>query len=326
MTLRTLISDYQVLTAIRMTIDDRLLVIIAGPTAVGKTSLAISLARLFDTEIISADSRQFFREMKIGTAVPSHQELSMVKHHFIHHLSIQDNYNVSRFEADALALIDELFQQHPFVFMVGGSGLYINAVCNGIDLLPDPDPEIRRQLKETLETSGIAGLQDELTHLDPKYALRVDLSNPARLIRAIEICRTTGVPYSSLRTNKIRQRNFRILKLGLEMPRELLYDRINHRVDAMMESGLFEEALSLYPQRYLNTLNTVGYRELFDHFAGLTSLDHAVEKIKTHSRRYAKRQLTWFKKDPDYNWFQPDETDRIISLLEWYPPLAPPYA
>ena len=295
----------------QMIIDDRLLVVIAGPTAVGKTTLAISLARHFNTGIISADSRQFFREMRIGTAAPSDQELSMAKHHFVHHLSIHDAYNVSRFETDALALIDKLFQQDPVVVMAGGSGLYINAVCHGIDLLPDPDPEIRRRLKETLAVSGIAALQEELTLLDPEYANQVDRSNPARLIRALEICRTTGLPYSVLRANKPRPRNFRIMKMGIELPREMLYQRINSRVEAMMQAGLFEEALSLYPYRHLNALNTVGYKELFDHFAGLTSLDHAVEKIKIHTRRYAKRQLTWFKKDPDYTWFQPDEIDQI---------------
>ena len=305
-----------------MTIDDRLLVVIAGPTAVGKTSLAIDLAQQFNSEIISADSRQFYREMKIGTAPPSTRELSLVTHHFVHHLSIRDDYNVSRFETDVIALTEKLFGEHPVLFMVGGSGLYINGVCHGIDLLPDPDPEIRRRLKETLETSGITALQDELIRLDPEYAARVDRSNAARLIRALEICYTTGVPYSSLRTNQVKQRNFRILKLGIELPREILYRRIDRRVDAMMESGLYDEALSLYPHRHLNALNTVGYRELFDHFSGLTSLDHAVEKIKTHSRRYAKRQLTWFKKDPGYTWFQPDEIEQILSLVIFNQPFT----
>jgi tRNA dimethylallyltransferase len=319
-------SDCQALTASQMTTDDRLLVVIAGPTAVGKTTRAISLAQYFRTEIISADSRQFFREMSIGTAAPSVTELSLAKHHFVHHLSVHDNYNVSRYEADVLSLLDELFQDHRVVFLAGGSGLYINAVCHGIDQLPDPDPEIRLRLKEMLAASGISALQDELDLLDPGYARLVDRSNPARLIRALEICRTTGMPYSALRTNQPRQRNFRILKIGIELSRDLLYQRINSRVDAMMKAGLFEEALSLYPLRHLNALNTVGYKELFDHFSGLTSLEHAVEKIKTHSRRYAKRQLTWFKKDPDYNWFLPDEADRIISFIDGHPPLAPPYA
>ncbi len=298
-----------------MTIDDPLLVVVAGPTAVGKTALGIALAKHFNSEIISADSRQFYREMTIGTAAPSDHELLQVKHHFVYHLSVGDSYNVSRFESDALALLDGLFRRNTVVFMVGGSGLYLNAVCHGIDSLPDPDPEIRRALKETLASDGIHALQDELNLLDPVYASQVDMFNPARLMRAIEICRATGVPYSDLRTNKSRQRPFRVLKVGIELPREILYERINRRVDMMMQSGLFEEALALYPLRHLNALNTVGYRELFDHFEGLTTLEFAVEKIKIHSRRYAKRQLTWFKKDPGYTWFRPDEIDDIIKYL-----------
>ena len=299
-----------------MTIDDRLLVVVAGPTAVGKTSLAIALAQKFNTEILSVDSRQFYREMSIGTAAPSFQELSLISHHFIHHLSIQEPYNVSQFENDALILLDNLFQNHRIVFMAGGSGLYINAVCNGIDLLPDPDPEIRSNLKGIFKEAGIAALVEELTHLDPEYARTVDCSNPARLMRAIEICHITGMPYSSLRTNTPKKRNFQTLKIAIELPREQLYQRINSRVDDMMQAGFFEEALSLYPYRHLNALNTVGYKELFDHFSGLTSLEFAVDKIKVHSRRYAKRQLTWFKKDHEYKWFQPDEINRIIELPE----------
>jgi tRNA dimethylallyltransferase len=298
-----------------MTIDDRLLVVVAGPTAVGKTSFAISLARLFCTEILSADSRQFYRDMHIGTAAPTETELAAVKHHFIQHLSVTDSYDMSKFEQDALALLDRLFEVHPVVVLVGGSGLYINAVCHGIDQLPDPDPEIRRELKNTLEQDGIAALQQELSGLDPVYAGQVDMENPVRLMRAIEICRATGVAYSALRTNKPKERNFRILKLGLELPREILYQRIDDRVDLMMESGLFDEALSLYNSRGMNALNTVGYKELFDHFEGLTSLEHAVEKIKTHSRRYAKRQLTWFRKDPGYAWFKPDEIEKVVEFI-----------
>ncbi len=299
-----------------MTIDDRLLIVVAGPTAVGKTSFGIRLAGRFSTEIISADSRQFYREMQIGTAAPTAEELSTVKHHFVHQLSIREPYNVSRFETEALALLGSLFAEHRVVIMVGGSGLYINAVCHGIDVLPDPDPGIRADLKELLASSGIIALQDELLHADPVYAAQVDLSNPARLIRALEVCRQTGVPYSSLRSSKPKIRPFRILKIGLELQRDVLYGRINNRVDAMMDSGLYQEALSLYPSRQLNALNTVGYRELFDHFEGLTSLEFAVEKIKTNSRRYAKRQLTWFKKDPEYQWFQPGDLDQVIELPE----------
>jgi tRNA dimethylallyltransferase len=311
--LKTWTNICRVLTVIQMTIDAPLLVVVAGPTAVGKTSLAISLALHFKTEILSADSRQFYREMQIGTAVPTMEELSSVRHHFIHHLSIQDNYNVSGYENDALALLDKLFQQHRVVVMTGGSGLYINAVCHGIDELPDPDPGIRHELKEILAGMGVEALMKELIMLDPEYAAIVDPGNPARLIRAIEICRVTGVAYSTLRRNQRKQRIFRILKVGLELPREVLYPTINKRVDAMMEAGLFEEALSLYPFRHLNALNTVGYKELFDHFEGFTTLDHAVEKIKTHSRRYAKRQLTWFKKDLDYSWFHPGDFNKIIQ-------------
>jgi len=298
-----------------MTFNDRLLVVIAGPTAVGKTSLSVSLALHFNTEIISADSRQFFREMTIGTAIPDDYELSRVKHYFIHHLSVLDPYNVARYETDVLEVLDRLFKHHAIVFLVGGSGLYINAVCHGIDRLPDPDPEVRRQLKETLNSAGIEALQKELELVDPEYARQVDRLNPARLIRALEICRTTGMTFSSLRTNKPKQRNFRILKVGLDLPRELLYQRINKRVTGMMLAGLLEEARSLYQHRDLNALNTVGYRELFDHFASLTTLEHAVEKIRINSRRYAKRQLTWLKKDPEFSWFKPEETGRIIELI-----------
>lgn len=299
-----------------MTIDDRLLVVIAGPTAVGKTTLAISLARHFNTEIISADSRQFYREMKIGTAAPSPAELALAKHHFIHHLSINDTCNVSRFETDVLKVTGELFKQHRVLFLAGGSGLYINAVIHGIDLLPDPDPEIRRQLKDQLAASGIEALRQELSVLDPEYAKRVDMANPARLLRALEVCRIAGVPYSKLTTNKPARRNFRILKIGLELPREELYRRIDQRVDEMMSAGLFEEALALYPYRQLNALNTVGYKELFDHFEGLTSLEFAVDKIKVHSRRYAKRQLTWFRKEPDISWFHPQDVEKISAFAQ----------
>ncbi|MFZ4522045.1 MAG: tRNA (adenosine(37)-N6)-dimethylallyltransferase MiaA [Bacteroidales bacterium] len=299
-----------------MTIENKLLVVIAGPTAVGKTSTGIFLAHHYNSEIISADSRQFYKELIIGTASPTVEELSLATHHFVHHISISEQFNVSLFETGVLELAEKQFQERNILFMVGGSGLYINAVCHGIDQLPDPDPDIRQRLKKTLAESGITALQHELAALDPVYSNQVDLSNPARLMRAIEICRSTGVPYSSLRTNKPGQRNFKILKVGLELPREMLYDRINRRVDAMMEAGLFEEALSLYPYRHFNALNTVGYKELFDHFEGLTTLEHAVDKIKVHSRRYAKRQLTWFKKDTEYKWYRPDQLDQIIELIE----------
>ncbi len=303
------------MTATPMTIDVPLLVVIAGPTAVGKTSIGIQLASHFSSEIISADSRQFFREMKIGTAAPGDAELEAVPHHFVRHLSVHDAYNVSRYESDVLALLEKLFVSYPVVFMVGGSGLYIDAVCHGIDLLPDPDAGTRKELKELLATSGIGALREELMRADPVYAAVVDASNPARLIRALEVCRTTGVPYSSFRTNQPKKRPFRILKLGFGLQREVLNARINARVDAMMENGLYGEALALYPLKHLNSLNTVGYRELFDHFEGQTSLEFAVEKIKTNTRRYAKRQLTWFGKDPQVHWSGPGEIRACIDLI-----------
>jgi len=304
------------MTAIQMSIDDRLLLVVAGPTASGKTALGIRLAQHLNTHIISADSRQFYREMKIGTAAPSSGELQSVPHHFIHQLSIQETYNVSRYESEVLDLLDQLFKNHRVAIMVGGSGLYINAVCHGIDLLPDPEPEIRLDLKKILEKSGITALQDELMQVDPGYADTVDLANPARLIRAIEIYRSTGVPYSMLRTNRPKIRPFRIVKIGLDLPREMLNQRINSRVDEMIDHGLVDEARQLYPMRHLNALNTVGYKELFDYFEGKVSLDHAIEKIKTNSRRYAKRQLTWFRKDHEIKWVGPEDIMQVLQLLD----------
>ena len=298
-----------------MTFDHRLLVVITGATTAGKTEAGIKLAQHFSTEILSADSRQFYREMKIGTAFPSDDQLAAVPHHFAGHLSINDQYNVSQFETDALEILEKLFLCCQVVLLVGGSGMYINAVCHGIDLLPDPDPDVRKTLKELLVKSGIRALQDELKQVDPGYAMKIDMKNPARLIRALEVCRMTGVPYSSLRLNKPKPRSFRILKLGLELPREILNQRINSRVDIMMGEGLIEEARRLYPFRHLNALNTVGYKELFDHFDGLISLDDAIEKIKTNTRRYAKRQMTWFRKDTDIQWFDPDNIEQMVEVI-----------
>lgn len=289
-----------------MTISDRTLVVITGPTASGKTEAAIRVASHLHTEILSADSRQFFRELKIGTATPTEEELALVKHHFIGHLSIHDNYNVSSFEKDALLRLDKLFEKHATVVMTGGSGLYVNAVCHGIDDLPDPDPAVREQLKGLLAAKGIGALQERLTMLDPEYAGQVDLLNPARLIRALEVCITTGVSYSSLRTHVMKQRSFRVKKLGLTVPREILNDRINKRVDRMIESGLVEEARRLYPFRHLNALNTVGYQEMFDYFDGSVTLQRAIDNIKTNTRRYAKRQMTWLRRDPEISWTEPE--------------------
>ncbi len=298
-----------------MTIDSPLLVVIAGPTASGKTSLAIQLATHFQTEILSCDSRQFYHELNIGTAKPTFEELAAVPHHFVGHLSIFDPYNVSRFECDALELLTSLFRKHPVVIMVGGSGLYIDAVCKGIDTLPDPDPEIRAELKTILGRDGIEALRHELRTFDPEYARTADLANPARLIRALEVFRTTGIPYSSLRKNQIRERPFRILKICLDLPRETLNQRINQRVDGMITAGLLDEARTLYPHRHLNALNTVGYKELFAHLDGLTDLPAAIEKIKTNTRRYAKRQVTWLRRDGGYRWMRPEEI--IGGIKRW---------
>ncbi len=292
------------------------LVVIAGPTAAGKTGVAIEVASHFNTEIISADSRQYYKEIPIGTASPDAKELAQVKHHFVGQLSIFDDYNVSRFEKEVLALLQQKFQHNPVMVMAGGSGMYIDAVCNGIDDLPDPDEQIRSALNQTLSEKGIEALQQQLKILDPPYFHEVDLQNPKRLMRAIEVCLQTGKRYSDLRKNKRAHRDFNILKIGLTLPREVLYNRVNQRTDAMMANGWLEEARTVYPYKHLNSLNTVGYKELFNYISGEWSLETAIEKIKTNTRRYAKRQLTWFKRDADIEWFQPDNIQRIIQYIE----------
>lgn len=293
-----------------------LLVVITGPTAVGKTTLAIDLAGTLSTEILSADSRQFYREMSIGTAVPSPEQLRQIRHHFIHHISVTDNYNVSRFVSDALALLDSLFKFHPVVIMTGGSGLYIDAICHGIDELPDPDPDLRRELHDEVRIHGIGSLRDKLRIADPVYYNTVDLANPVRLIRALEVCILTGKPYSSHRSHSPKSRPFRVLKIGLQLPRDVLNNRINRRVDEMMQNGLLEEVRSLLPYRNLNALNTVGYRELFHHLDGTITLSQAVTDIKTNTRRYAKRQMTWLHRDASLHWFTPDQGEKIMQFLE----------
>jgi tRNA dimethylallyltransferase len=293
-----------------------LLIVITGPTAVGKTSLTIQLARSLGTEIISADSRQFYKEMRIGTARPGEAELQGVPHHFIGHLSIHDEYNVSRYEEDVLNLLGNLFQRNGCVLMAGGSGLYINAVCNGIDDLPDADDSLREELKMLYAKEGTGALRARLRILDPDYYEQADLANPKRLLRALEVCIATGKPYSALRTNVRKEREFGILKIGLHRDREELNLRINQRVDRMVEAGLVEEARQLLPFRNLNALNTVGYKELFPYFDGILPLDTAIENIKTHSRRYAKRQMTWFRKDPSIRWFHPDQAEEILTFVK----------
>lgn len=298
-----------------MTSNTKHLLVVVGPTAVGKTAKAIEWAKFLNTEIISCDSRQFYKELKIGTAAPSDEELNAVKHHLIGHLSITDYYNVSRFEADALQCLDKLFLTKDVVVMVGGSGLYIDALCNGIDDLPDPDETIRNKVNEDFINNGIEYLQEQIKLLDPEYYTQVDLQNPNRLKRALEVCLATGKPYSSLRNNTAKARNFQIHKIGLQKDRHELNNIINHRVDKMLEIGLFEEAKTFYPQKHLNALNTVGYKELFMYFDGLISLEQAIENIKTNTRRYAKRQMTWFRRYPEIKWINPNENIDIKEIF-----------
>jgi tRNA dimethylallyltransferase len=281
------------------------LLIILGPTASGKTELAIKAARWLSTEIISADSRQFYRELAVGTARPSAEQLAEVKHHFIGHISINEKYNISRFEADTIRLLEEFFLHHNTVIMTGGSGLYIDAVCKGIDEQPDNDPAIRQMLKTEYKAKGIEYLRNELLHLDQDYYRQVDLSNPNRLMRALEVCLVTGKPYSSYRKGHEKKRPFRLVKIGIDIPRDELVNRINKRVDEMILQGLVEEAGAHYGFRHLNALNTVGYKEIFDYFDGKCSLEQAVEKIKINTRRYAKRQMTWFRRDREITWIKP---------------------
>lgn len=291
------------------------LIVIAGPTAIGKTGLAVFLAKQLKTEIISFDSRQFYKEMKIGTAVPSEEELAEVPHHFIHNLSIHDEYTVGDFEQDALEKLDELFQKYDAVVMVGGSGLFEKAVTEGLDEFPEVDKTIRQNLIYEFDIYGIEALQKELFQVDPVYHQLVDIQNPVRIIRALEIYRGTGKPFSSFRKNNKVKRDFNVLKIGLELPRKEIYERINNRVDLMMEEGLLDEVKSLYKFKNLNSLQTVGYRELFDYLDETINLDFAVEEIKKNTRRYAKRQLTWYRKDERVNWFSPHEKEEILSYI-----------
>ena len=298
-----------------MQISQKTLIVVVGPTAIGKTALAIKLAQFYQTEIISADSRQFFKEMLIGTAKPSNEELAAAPHHFIDSHSIKTLFSTGDFEVEALQLMDELFKKHNVLIMVGGSGLYIDAVCKGLDDLPEIDLNIREALNEKLATEGIDSIKKKLQELDPKYYEKVDQSNPQRMIRGLEVVLSTGKKLSSFLTANKKERPFQIIKIGLNMDRALLYDRINHRVDLMMEAGLLEEAKSLLPHRQYNALNTVGYSELFDYFDGKTDLASAVAMIKQNTRRFAKRQLTWFRRDENTAWFEPNQADKIIEHI-----------
>ena len=295
--------------------SNKFLVVIAGPTAVGKTDVAITLAKEWHTEIISADSRQFYSEMSIGTAKPDSQQLNEVKHHFVGQLSIHDYYNVSKFETESLLLLQKLFEIHDIVFMVGGSGLYIDAVCKGIDDFPDPEPELRAYLKGIYMDDGIGKLQEMLLSLDPEYYATVDINNPNRLLRALEVCHTTGKKFSEQRLNSAKNRDFRIIKIGLALPRPELFSRIESRVDQMIENGLVKEVENLLPFRHLNALKTVGYKEIFEFLNSEITLQQAIVNIKTNTRRYAKRQLTWFNRTDEYKWFEPSQIKEITNYL-----------
>jgi tRNA dimethylallyltransferase len=299
--------------------NDKYLIVILGPTAVGKTRTAIEVARNLKTEIISCDSRQIYNELKIGTAVPSESELAEVKHHFIQNKSIYDYYNASMFEFEVMDLLDTLYGKYKYVLMVGGSGLYINAVCYGIDDLPAVDPGLRKELLEKYKTEGIESIRKQLKLLDPSYYAKVDLKNHKRILKAIEVSLMTGRPYSSSLKNSKKERPFKILKVGLSVNREELYERINNRVDRMIEEGFPDEARQYHKDRHLNALNTVGYKELFDYLDNKTTFEEAVRLIKRNTRNYARKQLTWFKKQKDITWFSPDETGKIIDYIKTMP-------
>ncbi len=289
------------------------LLVIVGPTGSGKTDLSIRLARHYGAPILSTDSRQFYRGMAIGTAQPDPDQLQAAEHHFIASHDLNEDLNCGSYEMQALSCLEKLFAEHDWVIAVGGSGLYVRALCEGMDDLPQADPELREALSRRLETEGVDALAAELRTLDPAYYARVDRKNPARVMRALEVCLQTGRPYSEQRTGVRRPRPFGIVKVGVDLPREELYARIDRRVDRMVADGLEAEARALYPYRTLNALQTVGYREFFDYFDGRTSYEEAVSLIKRNSRRYAKRQLTWFRRDPEIRWFGPWDDAAIIA-------------
>ncbi|WP_378184280.1 tRNA (adenosine(37)-N6)-dimethylallyltransferase MiaA [Aquimarina sp. SS2-1] len=291
------------------------LIVVVGPTAIGKTSLGIALAKHFNCEIISADSRQFFKEMSIGTAVPNKDELAQAKHHFIQHISIQDSYSVGDFEKDAIKRLTQLFLHNRHAVLVGGSGLYVDAVTKGLDNFPEVSEDVRKSLRKRHEEEGIESLQRQLEELDPVYYEKVDLQNTHRVMRALEICIGSGKPYSSYVTQSPKKRSFNIIKIGLTAERKIIYQRINQRVDIMMNDGLLDEVKKLYPNKSLNALNTVGYKEIFKSIEGTWDLDFAISEIKKNTRRFAKRQLTWFRKDQEIQWF--DYQDSLESIIDY---------
>ncbi len=291
------------------------LVVITGPTGVGKTAVAIRLARDLGTEIVSADSRQIFRDIPIGTAAPTAEEQAAVRHHFVGILGLEDYYSAAQFETDALATIDRLFESHDYVVMCGGSMMYVDAVCKGIDQLPTISAEVRSLVARRYEEEGAESMLAELQRLDPAYYEQVDRNNLKRVVHAIEICLQAGRPYSELRTGAVKERPFRIVKIGLNLPRPQLFDRINRRVEMMIEEGLIEEARRVYPLRHLNSLNTVGYKEMFAWFDGIMDYDTAVARLQKNTRVYAKKQLTWFAKDPAMHWLSPTDYNDLKKLL-----------
>ena len=296
--------------------NEKHLIVIAGPTAVGKTAIAIRLAQHFNTDIISADARQFYKEMNIGTAKPTDEQLKLIPHHFINFLSVNDIYNVGQYEKDVLEKLNELFKTHDVVIMTGGAGLFIRAVTEGLDVLPSADPEIRESLQELFETQGIEALQIKLEDVDPEYYKKVDIQNPVRLIRALEVFYATGKPISTFHIRETPERPFKSIKICLELERKTLYNIINNRVDKMIDNGLLKEAENLFPLRHLNALQTVGYSEFFDYLENTTDLKTAIEKIKQNTRNYAKRQMTWFRKDKEFVWVKADNYEKIQSIVE----------
>ena len=295
---------------------DKYLVVIAGPTASGKTATAIQVAKALGTEIISADSRQFYKELPIGTAAPTKEEQAEVQHHMIHNLNVEDKYDVADYENDVLALLKKLFINHDSVVLTGGSGLFIDAVCKGLDSIPDISEETRNKVNKLYEEGGLFALQNEVQRLDPEYYNIVDKYNPRRLQRAAEVCYQTGLPYSSFRNNTAKSRDFKIIKVALLWDRNELISRINLRVEKMVSEGLIDEAKAMYPKRHLNSLNTVGYKEIFEHFDGKASLNEAIEHIKINTRQYAKRQMTWLRKNNDYQWFTIEEIPEMINYIK----------
>ena len=298
-----------------MASSDKTLIVLTGPTAVGKTAVSLDIAKHFGIPVINADSRQIFKELKIGTARPTEADMLEVKHYFVGTLGIDDYYSASLYEQQVLELLDEEFKTHDYALLSGGSMMYIDAVCDGIDDIPTIDDDTRALMKQRLKDEGLEALCEELKRLDPEYYEIVDRQNPRRVVHALEICVMTGQTYTSFRKRSKKERPFHIVKIGLDRPREELYQRINARVDKMMEEGLLEEARQMYPKRELNALNTVGYKELFDYLDGRWPLEEAVERIKGNTRRYARKQLTWYKKDEQIKWFHPQDEQAIMNYI-----------